>query len=415
MASVRATSERPEDRPYRWWVLSAAMTAQTTAAVSTQGIGVLGGFIQADFGLTNAGVGALAGVLNVAPVLGLLFVGAWLDQAGERLVIGTGAFVMGLSMAATGLVTGLAGLLVCLLFVGVGYSTAQPGGSKAVFHWFAPRERGLAMGLRQAGLPLGGVMAAALFPGIANDLGWRSAFLAGAGVVLAGGALFCLVYHSPNREGPAALPAGSSDFIPMRSHARALLALPAFRLAAFAGVVLITLQTIALMFLALYYRDSVGMPLTLGAVHLLLMQLAGAAGRIVLAALSDRIARGRTVMVAATAVGCLTGLVAVGLVPAIKPDPVLLYAASAWLGFFGFGWYGPWVAWITEISPHERLGTTLGIAMAINQIAIVVTPIVFGALVDAAGGYRVPGAVLMGGIAMYLGYASLVAPRVSRS
>jgi MFS family permease len=62
-------------------------------------------------------------------------------------------------------------------------------------------------------------------------------------------------------------------------------------------------------------------------------------------------------------------------------------AIAAWLGFFGLGWYGPWVAFVAEVSPPESLGLALGTAMALNQIAIFAAPPLLGLLHDLTGGY----------------------------
>jgi MFS family permease len=66
--------------------------------------------------------------------------------------------------------------------------------------------------------------------------------------------------------------------------------------------------------------------------------------------------------------------------------PLLIFI-SAWFGFFGLGWYGPWVAFIADVAPPEQLGLTLGIVMALNQIAAVATPPLLGLLHDLTGGY----------------------------
>jgi MFS family permease len=47
---------------------------------------------------------------------------------------------------------------------------------------------------------------------------------------------------------------------------------------------------------------------------------------------------------------------------------------AAWLGFFGLGWYGPWVAYLAEIAPADKVGLTLGAAMALNQLGIIAAP-----------------------------------------
>src|SRR5262249_32864300 len=60
---------------------------------------------------------------------------------------------------------------------------------------------------------------------------------------------------------------------------------------------------------------------------------------------------------------------------------------AAWLGFFGFGWYGPWVAYVSESAPPDRVGFALGLAMAINQVAIIASPPLLGLLRDSTGNY----------------------------
>ena len=58
---------------------------------------------------------------------------------------------------------------------------------------------------------------------------------------------------------------------------------------------------------------------------------------------------------------------------------------AAWLGFFGFGWYGPWIALVSEAAPRGAIGFMIGLAMAINQVFVVLAPPSFGALRDATG------------------------------
>lgn len=67
---------------------------------------------------------------------------------------------LGVGSAAPGYVS----LLLVLLIVDAGYRTVRPGGSKSVASWFDASQRRLAMGIRQAGLPLGGMLAAAVLP-----------------------------------------------------------------------------------------------------------------------------------------------------------------------------------------------------------------------------------------------------------
>ena len=62
------------------------------------------------------------------------------------------------------MVNGFNGLLFVLLLVGTFYSVSQPGGSKVIMKWFSKENRGLAMGIRQAGIPIGGTLAGVSIP-----------------------------------------------------------------------------------------------------------------------------------------------------------------------------------------------------------------------------------------------------------
>lgn len=54
------------------------------------------------------------------------------------------------------------------------------------------------------------------------------------------------------------------------------------------------------------------------------------------------------------------------LILGISGSIIYLTILSAWLVFFGLGWYGPWVAYIVDSSPKESVGFSLGLAMSVN-------------------------------------------------
>ncbi|MBF2969578.1 nitrate reductase molybdenum cofactor assembly chaperone [Pseudomonas aeruginosa] len=84
----------------------------------------------------------------------------------------------------------------------------------------------------------------------------------------------------------------------------------------------------------------------------------------------------------------ILGLLALVLLP--LQSPLGMGLVVAWLGFFGFGWYGPWVAYVADTAPVGKTGFALGLAMAINQLAIVLAPPALGLLKDFSHSF-VPG------------------------
>jgi predicted MFS family arabinose efflux permease len=388
----------PPTTAYRWLVLTAATFAQATASFALLGLAALAGFLQRDFALTATETGLLITASYAAPLFALLFVGDLLDRKSERLIIGIGAAILfaALMLAATS--SDYAVLLLWLFVAGLGYSATQPGGSKSVSAWFRGGRLGLAMGIRQAGLPFGGAVAAAILPAVAATWSWRAAFVAGAIAALGGGVAFALIYLPPPSE---------LDAAPRRAALSAaavadLLRQSWMRNAMVAGLALVSAQYGILTWLMLYLRDHAHIALTRGAVFLTLAQAAGVSGRVGLAAWSDRAPGMRFRLLGVSMIAVAGGIVVLMFVPAQVPEPALAVLA-VWLGFFGLGWYGPWVAYLAETAAADKVGLTLGAAMALNQIGIVAAPPLLGLAHDLTGGYTALWACIVVALAVAYG------------
>ena len=376
----RAAS-RPQTA-YRWLVLAAATVAQAASSFAMLGVAALAGFVQRDFRLSAAATGLLITATYGAAVFSLLFVGDLLDRKSERLIIGIGGSIAFAALLLATQSGDFALLLLCLFVAGLGFSVTQPGGSKSVSAWFRGDRLGLALGIRQAGLPLGGAVAAAILPAVAAALSWRAAFAAGAVAALGGALCFALIYRPP---------AGGTDAAAKRAAlsvaaVAGLLRQPWMRNAMIAGLALVSAQYALLTWLMLYLRDHAHIALTRGAWFLALAQAAGVGGRIGLAAWTDRMPTARFRLLALSMIAVALGFVGLLLVPPQVPEPALA-ALAAWLGFFGLGWYGPWVAYLAETAPADKVGLTLGAAMAINQLGIIGAPPLLGLVHDLTGGY----------------------------
>ncbi|MES5820346.1 MFS transporter [Streptomyces sp. RG80] len=364
---------------YRWVVLAVATFTQAASGFFVQGIGAMGIQLQRELGLSTAQLGLLVSAAQFVPLVGLLVAGELLDRCDERWVVGAGAGVVAVALGAGALVPGYAGLLAVLLVVGAGYSTVQPGGSKSVASWFHASQRGFAMGVRQAGLPLGAAFASAVLPLVAGAFGWRAALVTGGFVALLGAVAFMTLYRRP--PGRAVLPRARTP----RGVRMRLLREPAMVRTMLAGAGLISVQCGVGILTVLYLHEVAHAGAGAAALVLVATQGTGVLGRIALAAWSDRVGVGRQRAVVVCMVAVVAGM-AVLLTPAGRSAAVAC-CAFLWLGFFGFGWYGPWVAQVTESAPPDRTGFALGLAMSVNQIAIVAVPPLLGLLKDLSGGF----------------------------
>ena len=166
-------------------------------------VGTLAAFVQADLDLNGTQTGLLVTAVGLVPLFALLPVGRMLDRHGERWLVGAGALVLGCGVAVATTQDAYVAVMALLLLGGTGYATAQPGGSSAVAGWFTGPRRGLAMGIRQTGLPLGGALSAAILPTLAERTDWRTALLFAGGVAVAGAIVFTSVYRDHPRPGPS--------------------------------------------------------------------------------------------------------------------------------------------------------------------------------------------------------------------
>lgn len=367
---------------YRWLVLTAATFAQAAAGFALLGVGALAGFFREEFDLTGTQTGLIMTAVGLVPVFALVPVGRLLDRHGERGIVGGGALFLAAGVGIAALSRSYPMLLLVLLVGGAGYATSQPGGSKAVAGWFSVHDRGLAMGIRQTGLPLGGAAAAAVLPALAADSGWRRALIIAAGVSAVGGLAFISIYRRNT--------AGQSEDYRLAARLREVLRLEKLRPVLWAGLLMVGTQFCIVSYLMLFLRDDHELPLTQGAWFLFAAQIAGVAGRIGLAAWSDRLGPGRRMQPVALSLAvvalCITVL---PLVPASAGNGALLLL-TVLLGFFAFGWYGPWVVHVAEVAPAGTVGLTLGVAMTANQIGIVAAPPLFGLVLDLSGSYLAP-------------------------
>jgi MFS family permease len=379
------TSNHQQNSGYRWVILLIATIAQASACFFVQGIGAIAIYIQQDWHLSTLQIGLLVSAAQLVPIIGLLVAGELLDRFDERLVVGIGTLIVAVGLCASILASSYLGLLAFLIVVGAGYSTAQPGGSKSVSRWFPKHQLGFAMGIRQAGLPLGGAFSAAVLPYIAARWGWQYSFVAGGAVALFGAVVFLIFYRSAS----SVRPAGHKGDAHSVSHALlsrlSMLKEPAMKNIMFSGLSLISVQYGILIFTALYLYDLLDLTISAAALLLFIAQGSGVAGRIILAAWSDRCRSGRYFPVLTCMFAVVLGLLI--LVWAPVHSFWGLGVLVGWLGFFGFGWYGPWVAYVAESAPPDKTGFCLGLAMAINQVAIVVMPPALGLLKDVTHSY----------------------------
>jgi sugar phosphate permease len=166
-------------------VLAAGTAAQASFSAVLIGLPVLAPALRERYDLSLSEVGIAFSSIWAGPILTLLPWGLLADRLGERVVLASGLAISGVLVAAAGWASSF-WLLVALLALagGMGASVNAASG-RAVMQWFSAEQRGLALGLRQTAIPIGGAMAAVALPLVNAAGGLKASFVFLGAVCLA--------------------------------------------------------------------------------------------------------------------------------------------------------------------------------------------------------------------------------------
>ena len=373
-----------ETRRRRWLILSVIVLAQTMANVGPLGIPAIASLIRDEFGLTLTQAGSFLSVYYLGPVAMSFFAGMLADRWGTAKTLVLGQSLIAAGLLAASAAPSFAVFLPLLGVAGVGYGTLNPASTTAAMSWFPPHQRATVVGLKQVGLPFGGMLGAALMPALALRLGWREAIVVAALLIVACAVLSFVVYRDPPGEAPQRRAAGKGGAIAAVLRSRDLW------LVASATLVFAAMQTVWMAFLALYLQTVVGVALIAASRYLALAQAGGVLGRIAFGVLSDRTFGGRRRTPLAIA-GC--GSVVCSLVIAFSGSgagAALLTRLALVFGFFGIGWNGVQHTLMAELAGPRAAGTAVGLGLAVSSLGVMLGPPIFGWCVTTAGGYRGP-------------------------
>jgi sugar phosphate permease len=330
------------------------------------GLPVLAPEIRDVYDLSLFQVGIVLDGVWLGTMVTLLPWGLLTDRIGERPVLAVGLTGCGVALAGAGHAGGFGALVLLLALAGAAGASVNSASGRAVMYWFPAGERGLALGVRQTAIPLGGLVAAVLLP----PLGLREAFYALAALCLGGALLGGLVI----RERPAA-----GDGVEARGLG-ATLGDNRLWLLCGGSSFYVAAQIAVTSFVVLFLHDERGLSDGEAAAVLAGVQVLAAAFRIGFGHWSDVI---RSRIVPLLLVG-LASSVTLG-VAAIALDAALGILVPAFIlaGGFAMAWNGLSFTAAVEIAGPARSGAAIGMqqtALAITGAAI---PPLFAVLVDA--------------------------------
>lgn len=363
----------------------AGSVALTTTVVPAFLTGALSGRIGDDLGFGDGGAGAAVAAFFVGAGVFAVPMGRVTERIGPTRALRAGALVSAVvALAIAAFASSLWQLIVLLVVAGSAVGLVDTGAARAFGDSVPSTRHGIAFGAKEASVPAASLAAGLSIPVLAEQLGWRSAFVAGA---LLAPLVWVLVPRlAADRPPPADGRAGADGRGPLLLFA--------------AGVALGCAAATAASTLLVPAIEDRGWDESDAGILLAVASGASIAVRLAAGSRGDRAPRSTWAMVAT-----LLGIGAVGavLLATTAAGPAGVIGAIAVIGG-GWGWTG--LAFQTAVRVgRDRPAAAAGIVLTGLSVGGAAGPAAFGAIASAlsySAAWATAAAALLAGAAAIL-------------
>ncbi len=369
--------------------LLAILTVQSTCAFLTRLVPTLAPLLIARGGFSEASIGYLSAANMLGSIAFLVLGAPFIRRLGPLR-----SLQMGLLLGIVGLVAMappyFANTALASFLIGVAYAPSAPAGNE-VLHRYAPAShRTLIFSVKQAGVPIGGVLAGLALPPLADAFGWRAALIFAAALTAA-----TIVVVQPMREATDVLRDRSVSIAPASIVSLDNLMRPlhavwrnaALRSVALVGACFAVAQGVWLTFLVSMGVSTLRLDFAAAGLTFAVMQATGVFGRIALGWLADRIGSGRRTLQIVAVASALSS-VALALASASWSFVVILSMAGI-AGVTVSSWNGVQMAEVARLAPKGEIAEASAGATIVIFLGYVVGPIMMSAVLVATQRYEV--------------------------
>jgi sugar phosphate permease len=350
-------------------ILAAGTFAQSSFSTASIGLPALAPAIRSEYGLSLGETGVVLAAIGIGMLFTLLPWGLLADRLDERIVIALGltGAAAALAFAAT---TGSFGSLVgALIGAGALGASVNAASGRAIMGWFPRGELGLALGVRQTGIPIGGALGAAVLPVLASAGGTRVAFFALAGACVVG-ALVAAVFMRGSAAGEPEL---TDIGRPLRE--------PRLWLLGGGTALYLTAQIAITGFIVLFLHEHRNVSTHAAAGLLAMINVLAIGARIASGSVSDRM-RTRLRPLRVIGIALATGTAAVA---ALADAPLAaLIPAFVVSGVLSMSWNGLAFAAAAETAGAARTGAALGFQQTLLGVVGAAVPPAFAAVASSS-------------------------------
>jgi sugar phosphate permease len=340
-------------------VLAAGTLSQASFSATSVGLPALSPTLKSEYGLSLPQTGVVLAAVGIGMLFTLLLWGLVADRVDERWVIATGLTGASALLVVASTTDGFTAVTVTLIGVGALGASVNAASGRAIMAWFPSTELGLALGIRQTAIPIGGAVGAAVLPVLGSTGGTRVAFLFLGAASLAG-ALVAAVFI---RGGSSEEPELGDVTQPVRDRFMWLLG---------TGTGLFLLAQIGITgFVVLFLHEHRGLSKEAAGAVLAGIYVLAIAARIGSGTISDRLgSRLRPLRTIGVALAVATACVAVAVdAPLALVVPLFVVA-----GVLSMSWNGLAYAAAAEAAGAARTGAALGFQQTLLGVVVAGAP-----------------------------------------
>ncbi|MDP4023185.1 MFS transporter [Methylobacterium sp. NEAU 140] len=360
-------------------------------------IATAGSVMMSDLGMSNTQFGLILSAFAYPYAIFQVIGGSVGDRFGARRTLMICGIIWASATILTGMVGGLVSLFLARVLLGFGEGATFPTATRAMQNWTAPGRRGFAQGITHAFARLGNAVAPPIVAFLIYHVGWRSSF------VILGVASFVwvVIWYLYFRDDPSEHPAitrAELDTLPPPRKVGARQSVPWGALTRRMLPVSVTYFCygwtlwLFLGWLPSFFKQSYGLDLKNSALFASGVFFAGVVGDTVGGMLSDGILHrtgnvklARLSVIVVGFLGAAASLTGVFFTRDLTLVALLLSSGF----FFAELVIGPIWSVPMDIAP-KYAGTGSGLMNTGSAIAAIVSPIVFGLIVDMTGSWTLP-------------------------
>jgi MFS family permease len=356
----------------RWSIMIVSLGVAASSFLFINGVAFLIPSLEARRGISLTEASVLSSMPSLGMVITLILWGCVLDRVGERTVLTVGSALTAAAACAAASAHSIVLMGIDLFVGGMAAAGCNIAGGRLVSAWFPPRQRGLAMGIRQTAQPLGIALGALVIPELAQR-GPRSGLMFLALMCTLAAVASALGIVDPPRK-----PRKKATEEELASPYRGSWVL--WRIHAAAGLLMMP-QTVTVTFMLVWLMHHHHWSVAAAGGLITLCQLLGALGRIAVGRWSDcvgsRMLPVRTIAVAAALILFLLALTD-------NSGSGYIVSLMAALSVIAMLDNGLEATAITEFAGPFWSGRALGVQNTTQRLMAAAGPPLFGAVIIAA-------------------------------